>query len=189
MVGGSAHPLREERRHELLPQATPTTPKRRWFDRRQPLPSEDAQHRTTAFFYGSILVLAAVVQVSLHEITGRSVVTVLATAVTTFLAHVFAAVVTSTWSWRNVLREARDSTPIRTAGIIPAGLLLLAIFGFPSSAAVLLAELLLVARIALIGIVVARQRNEPTSSSNVLAGIALALLAMAIVVTKVVLTH
>jgi hypothetical protein len=59
----------------------------------------------------------------------------------------------------------------------------------PATNAVLLAELLLVARIALIGIVVARQRKEPTSSSNVLAGIALALLAMAIVVTKVVLTH
>jgi hypothetical protein len=172
------------------PQAAPTVPKRRWFDRRKLLTSEVAQHRTTAFVYGNILVLAAVVQVSLHEITGRSVVTVLATAVTTFLAHVFAGVITSTWSWRAVLREARDSAPILTSGIIPAALLLLApLVGFPSSAAVLLAELLLVARIASVGIVVARLRNEPTSASTVLAGVALALLALIIVVTKAVLTH
>jgi hypothetical protein len=170
-------------------QAAPTVPKRRWFDRRTPLPSEVGQHRTTAFIYGNILVLAAVVQVSLHPITGRSVVTVLATAVTTFLAHVFADVITSTWSWGTVRHAARDSGPILTSGIIPAALLLLALFGFSSSAAVLLSELLLVARIAAVGIVVARLRTEPTSLSTVLAGIALALLALIIVVTKAVLTH
>ena len=171
-------------------QAAPTVPKRRWFDRRTPLPTEVARHRTTAFIYGNILVLAAVVQVSLHPITGGSVVTVLATAVTTFLAHVFADVITSTWSWRTVLHAARDSAPILTSGIIPAALLLLApLLGFPSSLAVLFAELLLVARIALVGIVVARLRTEPTSSSTVLAGIALAVLGLIIVVTKVVLTH
>jgi hypothetical protein len=170
--------------------AAATVPDRRWFDRRKPLPSEVAQHRTTAFIYGNILVLAAVVQVSLHEITGRSVVTVLATAVTTFLAHVFADVITSTWSWLTVLHAARDSAPILTSGIIPATLLLLApMLGFPSSVAVLLAELLLVARIASVGIVVARLRTEPTSSNTVLGGIALALLGLIIVVTKVVLTH
>jgi hypothetical protein len=151
-------------------QAAPTVPKRRWFDRRTPLPTEVARHRTTAFIYGNILVLA--------------------TAVTTFLAHVFADVITSTWSWRTVLHAARDSAPILTSGIIPAALLLLApLLGFPSSLAVVFAELLLVARIALVGIVVARLRTEPTSSSTVLAGIALAVLGLIIVVTKVVLTH
>jgi hypothetical protein len=59
-------------------QAAATVPRRRWFDRRTPLPSEVGQHRTTAFIYGNILVLAAVVQVSLHPITGRGAVTVLA---------------------------------------------------------------------------------------------------------------
>ena len=171
-------------------QAASTVPRRRWFDRRTPLPSEVGQHRTTAFIYGNILVLAAVVQVSLHPITGRSVVTVLATAVTTFLAHVFADVITSTWSWRTVRHAARDSGPILTSGIIPAALLLLVpLLGLPSSWAVLLAELLLVARIAAVGLVVARLRTEPTSLSTVLAGIALALLALIIVVTKAVLTH
>ena len=89
----------------------------------------------------------------------------------------------------SVRHAARDSGPILTSGIIPAALLLLALFGFSSSAAVLLAELLLVARIAAVGIVVARLRTEPTSLSTVLAGIALALLALIIVVTKAVLTH
>jgi hypothetical protein len=53
----------------------------------------------------------------------------------------------------------------------------------------LLAELLLVARIALVGILADRLRTAPVSFNTVLAGVALALLALIIVVTKVVLTH
>ena len=41
-------------------QAAATVPRRRWFDRRTPLPSEVGQHRTTAFIYGNILVLAGI---------------------------------------------------------------------------------------------------------------------------------
>jgi hypothetical protein len=171
-------------------QAASTVPRRRWFDRRTPLPSEVGQHHTTAFIYGNILVLAAVVQVSLHPITGRSVVNGAGHGRDEFLAHVFSDVIASTWSWRTVRHAARDSGPILTSGIIPAALLLLVpLLELPSSWAVLLAELLLVVRIAAVGLVVARLRTEPTSLSTVLAGIALALLALIIVVTKAVLTH
>lgn len=162
---------------------------RRWFDLRRPLSVVDAQHRTTAFIYGNILVLAALVQVSLEEIDGQSVVTVLGTAVTVFLAHVFAGVVTSTWSWRTLLTEARDSRPILTSGLVPSFLLLTALLGVPASVAVLLAELVLVARLALIGIVVARLRGLPTSRGTLLAGIGVAVLALIIVILKVWLTH
>jgi hypothetical protein len=37
-------------------QAAGTVPRRRWFDRRTPLPSGIGQYRTTAFIYGNILV-------------------------------------------------------------------------------------------------------------------------------------
>lgn len=168
---------------------------RRWFRHRmvprdKPLPAEDITHRTTAFVYGNVLVLAALVQVSLSTITGQSVVTVLATAVSTFLVHIFAGVITTTWSKASLKRNTRDSTPILTAGLLPSALLLLTvIFGVPQLLTTTLAELLIVARIALIGVVVARLRDEPATRSTMLAGIALALLGLSIVVTKVVLIH
>lgn len=168
----------------------PPQAQRRWFARREPLPSQDATHRTTAFVYGNILVLAALVQVSLHEITGQGVVTVLATAVSTFLVHIFAGVITTAWSKASLLRNARDSTPILTAGILPAAILLVTVmFGVPQSVTTTVAELVIVARISLIGLVVARLRDEAATRSTVLAGLALALLGLSIVVTKVVLIH
>lgn len=161
--------------------------KRRWFDTRQPLPPRDATHRTTAFIYGNVLVLAALVQVSFDELSSVSVVAVLATAVSTFLVHIFAGVITTTWSWHSVRREARDSAPILTSGVLPAALLLI-FLGVPPLA-VILAELLVIVRIGLIGVVVARLRTEPVNIGTVGAGSALAMLALVIVVTKVVLIH
>lgn len=163
--------------------------RRRWFDRRQPLPAEDAQHRTTAFIYGNIVVLATLAPISLHQVTGRDVVSVLGIAVSTFLAHLFATVVTSTWSWPNLQRKARDSAPILTSGVIPALLVSTALLGFPSLGAVLLAELLLVARLAMLGTLIARLRGTPTSAGAKRAGLGIALVALVIVIAKVVLTH
>jgi len=53
---------------------------------------------------------------------------------------------------------------------------------------VTLAQVVLIVRIALIGLAVARPRTEPTSSGTLTAGVALALLAMMVVATKVLLT-
>jgi len=171
------------------PPTAPAVAERRWFDRREPLPLEDAKHRTTAFVYGNVVVLAALVEVSLHEITGRSVVVVLGTAVSTFLVHLFANVLTTSWTWPSMRREARNSSPILTSGLLPAALLLTTIlFGAPSSVTVAVAQAVVIVQIALTGLVVARFRTEPTSSSTVIAGVALALLGMIVVVTKVVLT-
>jgi hypothetical protein len=173
---------------DTLTQDRPTT-SRRWFDLRQPLPPKDARERTTAYIYGNILVLAAVVQATFDDVTWRSVVVVLGTAATTFMAHAFAGVITSaTWSWSTVRHEARDSMPILTSGFVPAVLLSLAVFGMPAGIAVVLAEVLLIVRVAAIGNVAARLTGEPTSTSTVIAGIVVALLALVIVVIKVVLT-
>jgi hypothetical protein len=45
-------------------QAAAAVADRRSFERRTPLRSEVGQHRTTAFIYGNILVLAAVVRLA-----------------------------------------------------------------------------------------------------------------------------
>jgi hypothetical protein len=172
-----------------LRQTMPTVPERRWFDLRQALPPEDAQKRTVAFIYGNILVLAAVVSATFSDVNGRSVVIVLGTAATTFMAHVLAGVVTSTtWSRRTLLHEARDSMPILTSGFVPAVLLSLALLGLPALLAVLLAEALLIVRIAVTGMVAARLTSEPASRSTVVAGGIVALVALVIVTIKVAMT-
>lgn len=103
-----------------------------WMTRRTPLPSETVRHRTTAYIYGNVLVLAAVMSLGLHEVTGWSVVTVLGVAVSTFLAHLFAGAVTSTdWSRQTLLAQARDSAPILTSGLVPVLVLLTALLGAP----------------------------------------------------------
>jgi hypothetical protein len=174
---------------DALLQESPNVPRRRWFDLRQPLPPREARERTTAYVYGNVLVLAAVVQATLGEVTGRSVVIVLGTAVTTFMAHVFAGVVTSTtWSRRTLLHEARDARPILTAGLVPAALLWLALYWLPAPLAVVLAEVLLIVRIAVTGKVAARLAGEPTSRITAVAGIVIALVALVIVLMKVALT-
>jgi hypothetical protein len=169
--------------------SAPAPLQRRWFDLRHPIPTQDAQHRVTAFIYGNIVVLATLAPINLHEVHGRDVVTVLGIAISTFLAHVFANVVTSTWSWDTVRREARDSAPILTSGVVPALLVLTALFGVPSLVAVLAAELVLVLRLALLGVVVARLQVRPASVGSLGVGIGLAAVALVIVITKAVLAH
>jgi hypothetical protein len=174
---------------DTLTQDSPAVASRRWFDLQRPLPPEDARGRTTAYVYGNVLVLAAVVQATFDHVTVRSVVMVLGTAATTFLAHVFAGAITSTtWSWRTLLHEARDARPILTAGVLPAVLLATALVGLPAPLAVVLAEVLLIVRIAATGVVAARLTSEPTSRSAAVVGIVVAALAVAIVLLKVVLT-
>ncbi len=64
-----------------------------------------------------------------------------------------------------------------------------ALLGFPSGVAIFLAELLLIARLALLGFVIARLRSESVFLRTVMAGVGVALVAPIIVVVKVVLTH
>lgn len=162
---------------------------RRWFDLRHPLPPQDARHRTTAFIYGNIVVLAALVPINFHEVSGADVVAILGIAVSTFLVHVFADVVTSPWSRDSIRRGVWDSAPILTSGVLPALLVIAALLGAPALVALLLAELLLVLRLALLGVVVARLQSRPTSAGPVWAGIGLAVVALVIVLIKVVLPH
>lgn len=173
---------------DKLQPPSPVVP-RRWFDLRDPLPPEDARHRTTAFIYGNIVVLAALVPINFHEIGGEDLVTVLGIAVTTFLVHVFADVVTSPWSRESIRRGLRDSAPILTSGVLPSVLVLAALLGAPALVALLLAEFLLVLRLALLGVVVARLQSRPTSPGPVWAGIGLAVVALVIVLIKAVLPH
>jgi hypothetical protein len=89
-----------------------------------------------AYVYGNIFVLAALVAISPESIANwTGVVIVVATAATTFLAHVVAhnigqAIGRSDDDARlHLAQETRDAVPIMSSGAIPAVLLALGAVG------------------------------------------------------------
>jgi hypothetical protein len=167
------------------------------FARRHPLEAADAARRTTAYVYGNVLVLAALAVVSPDDVTtGRAFWVVLGTAVSTFVAHVFAETMgdqvkhPEPITARTVLRLARESFPVLTSGLVPAAILLLGWWGWlEPDPAVLLADVVVLLRIAGTGVVVARLRNERSSVRIFAIGIGMAVLGAAISGLKVYLTH
>src|SRR3954469_4519853 len=104
--------------------------------RRHPLEAADGARRTTAYVYGNVLVLAALAVVSPADVTtGRGFWLVLGTAVSTYIAHVFAEAMgdqvthPEPITGRTVLRLARESFPVLTSGVLPAAILLLGWWG------------------------------------------------------------
>lgn len=121
---------------------------------------------------------------------------VLGTAISTFVAHVFAEVMgsqvrsTGPPSWRELLKLARESLPVLTSGVIPAAVLLLGYLGVLSAGpALTIAEAVVLIRIAATGIIVARLRNERSSLRLLLIGVAVAGVGLAVSLLKVYLTH
>ncbi|MGS0688796.1 hypothetical protein ACVBEQ_27220 [Nakamurella sp. GG22] len=165
--------------------------------RRHPLDAADGARRTTAYVYGNVLVLAALAVVSTADVTdGHAFWLVLGTALSTFVAHVFAETMgdqvkhPEPVTARNVLRLARESLPILTSGLLPAVILLAGWWGWLApDPAVLLADAVVLLRIAGTGIVVARLRNERSSVRIFAIGIGMAVVGAAISGLKVYLTH
>lgn len=167
--------------------------------RKVPLDLEDAATRTTAYVYGNILVLAALVTQKSDDVySGRAFWIVIGTAVSTFLAHVFAEGLggltrhpaNDPVTWRGAIALARESWPVLTSGLLPAALLVLGwteIIG--AGLSLVLAEAVVLIRIAGTGIIVARLRNEPSSLRIILLGVAVAGVAALISLLKVYLTH
>jgi hypothetical protein len=145
------------------------------------------------------LVLAALIaQTSDDVYSGRAFWIVIGTAVSTFLAHVFAEGLgglirhpaTDPVTWRGAFMLARESWPVLTSGLLPAAVLVLGWTEIMSSGPTLvLAEAIVLIRIAGTSIIVARLRNEPSSFRVILAGIAVAVVAGLISLLKVYLTH
>lgn len=165
--------------------------------RRHPLEAADAARRTTAYVYGNVLVLAALAVVTPADVTtGRGFWLVLGTAVSTFVAHVFAEAMgdqvkhPEPITARTVLQLARESFPVLTSGVLPAVILLVGWWGWlEPDPVVLLADAVVLLRIAGTGVVVARLRNERSSVRIFAIGIGLAVIGAAIGGLKVYLTH
>ena len=116
-------------------------------------------------------------------------VVVIGTALSTFIAHAFAEYLGGDGSVhpRALLRE---SLPILTTALVPLLLLLISRVGrLESHTAVLVAELVIIGRIASTGMVAARLRDEKSPLRILLAGAIVGGVALLIVLLKVALTH
>ncbi|MCW2841032.1 MAG: hypothetical protein JWR55_2515 [Aeromicrobium sp.] len=159
------------------------------------LPSiDEIADRISAYVYGNILTLAALVVLHADEIEhGVGLAIVAGTALSTYTAHVYAerlgaeARGTAHASWRTVLR---DSNPILTSAAVPAVLMIVGSLEWASPTLCLrVAEAWVVARLGLTGFIVGRLRREPVTIRTWVASIGLALVALVIVAVKVALTH
>jgi Na+-driven multidrug efflux pump len=159
---------------------------------------ESARARTSSYIYGNILMLAATVGVSSSDIShGAAVVTVLGTAVTTFLAHVLSHVVSrrignedSEDASESVREILRDAMPIVTSGLVPVVLLGAAWLGWiPESAAQVASSIVLIVRIGIVGLLIQRLSGRKASFVALWSGVGIAVLALLIVVLKLEFTH
>lgn len=162
---------------------------RRWYQRRRPLGSHEASRRLSAYVYGNILILAALVPFQEDADAGHATVVVIGTALSTFIAHAFSEYLGGDGSVRP-RALVRESMPILTTALVPLLLLGLTwVTNLDMSTAVLIAEVVLVVRIASTGMVAARLRDEKSRLRVLLAGVIVAAVALGIVLLKVALTH
>lgn len=158
---------------------------------------DHARNRSSAYIYGNILVLAAVASASPSSIEHYgALVVVLATTITTFLAHVLSHGLgqqigrSDEDSRLHLAQEFRDAVPIATSGAIPAVVLLLGGLGLLSPLwAQIVAAAIVVGRLALAGILIERMTGRSTSGGVLWSGFVLAAASTVIVVLKVLFTH
>ncbi|WP_091239654.1 hypothetical protein [Klenkia soli] len=162
--------------------------------RREDLDPHRAESRVSAYVYGTVLVLAAVVGCSPEAVdSGAAVTIVVGTVLSTYVAHVLAhsvgALVTG-GEHRELRQAARDATPILSSGALPALVLAATALGWPPELwGQALAALVGLVRVAGIGVVYRRLRADVPFGRAVLVGAVAAGVALLVVVLKLVLTH
>ncbi|AWH95917.1 hypothetical protein [Dietzia psychralcaliphila] len=170
-------------------------PRKFWLSRGAPLDRDHAASRISAYIYGNILVLAALVPlVQTEKYVGIAIV--VGTAVSTFIAHAFAEAVGhsvregAAWSRAEMIAELRNSVPILNSAVLPSLILAIGWVGvFELRTALLLAEITVLVRIGGIVFVIGRLNGERPSRSWFISAAALTAVAATIVVVKIVLTH
>ncbi|MBZ5739888.1 hypothetical protein [Nocardioides mangrovi] len=164
-----------------------------------PLPVERGRARIAAYVYGNILVLGAVVSATPHTIEdGHAVIVVLATTVTTYLAHVVAHAVGAALTDDDSPSaepafgpaELRDALPIVSSGSAPALILLIgAVTTLEPVLVEAAAALVVVVRLVGIGLVVDRLGAGVRRRWSWLSGIVLAGISVVIVALKLAFAH
>ncbi len=167
--------------------------------RRDPadLPREDVAGRASAYVYGNVLVMAALIALHPEDVRGPTgVLYLLGVGTSTYVAHALAEGVGQrvrrgrSLDPATVRHELRDALPIATSAGVPAALLALAWADLVDADVVLVVALVLVdLRLALLGSVIARVSGERSSVRVLTAGLVLAVVAAAAAVLKWQLTH
>lgn len=165
------------------------------FARGTPLDRGNAASRISAYIYGNVLVLTALVPV-VTSARHVGILVVLGTAASTFVAHSFAEAVGDSVRERRTLtradrwRELRNSVPILSSAVLPCVILATALPGWlePRTAQVF-AEVAVLVRIGGIVFVIRRLKGEPPTRSSVLSAVLLTVAATVVVIVKVALTH
>jgi hypothetical protein len=154
--------------------------------------------RISAFIYGNILVLSALMLLSPHGLkTPRDFVYVPAVGFSTFIAHVVSDLFAHLLRHPDgkglsakLIGDLRDAVPIATSAILPTMVLLAAWLGWLEAEfawATAIGVTLL--RLSLLGPVAAWIAREPLSPWPLFAGVLMALSIAVIALAKAVLTH
>lgn len=165
------------------------------FSRRIPLDEENAARRISAYVYGNILILTALIPVTTTD-QQVGILVVVGTALSTFVAHAFAeGVGQAVREQKSLTREQRwgelrDSVPILSSAVLPAVILAVAWIGWlePHTAQIA-AEVAMLVRIGGIVFVIQRLKGSQPSRWTLLGAVLLTTVATVIVVLKVLLTH
>ncbi|MFC5679593.1 hypothetical protein [Aeromicrobium endophyticum] len=160
----------------------------------RPPSTDEAADRISAYVYGNILVLAALVLLTNDDIDhGAGLAIVAGTAVSTFVAHAFAERLGSAVREGEHARMRvvlRDSLPIISSAALPALLMGAGAIGWISPAVALrIAEVSVVVRLGGTAFVVSRLQGRAVTAHTWFESMALAVTAVAIVGLKLLLTH
>ncbi|MHC3002866.1 hypothetical protein [Gordonia sp. GN26] len=166
------------------------------FSRNNPLDREHAAPRISAYIYGNILILAALIPLHLND-DFVGILILLGTALSTFVAHVFAEAVGRRVhegaihpTMKTMLHHLRDSVPILSSASVPCIILAMAWIGWiDPRTAQLAAEIVILLRIGGTVFVIDRLNNERPGRATLIGAAAVTVVATVIVVIKVVLTH
>jgi hypothetical protein len=162
---------------------------------RDDVDAERAESRVSAYVYGNVLVLAAVVGASpAAVVTGTAVVLVVGTVLSTYVAHVLAHAIGALFGGEEgrtaVAVELRDAVPILSSGLTPALLLGATALGWlPGLWGQALSSAVLLARIGSTGVVYRRLRADVPLHRAWTVGALAAAVAAVVVVLKLTLTH
>ena len=161
------------------------------------LPIERLRLRLSAYVYGNILVLTAIVIATGKSIVGgEAALLVSVTALTTYSAHILAHDVGQQLGRGrgehrpHMAHEIRDALPILVSGVVPAAILFIATFDVvPTQLAQLTAAVWVVGSLALIGFIVERMSGREPTWRTLSGDMVLALLSAVVVVLKVLFAH
>ncbi|WP_280236734.1 hypothetical protein [Nocardia cyriacigeorgica] len=165
------------------------------FSRRMPLDRDNAASRISAYIYGNVLVLAALVPVVTAE-KYVGILVVLGATISTFVAHAFAEAVgrsvrmRSTLTMSEQLHELRNSVPILSSAVLPCVILATGWLGWlePRTSQIV-AELAVLLRIGGVVFVIGRLNGQRPTRGTIYAAVLLAVVATTVVIVKVLLTH